>query len=871
MKRALALLMALIMVMCAVASCGGGGNKNTSDSTGTTNTTNTTNTTETPDIPKEVPPVLWLDFEEENVDGDVINNVVGDSELNAELMGEVEYVEGANGGKAVYFPATDDINYLYIFNNEKLNFTKDDEFTIDFWYMIDAKATVPGNLFQKGSAENGWYGVWLNENGVCLKGDMGEGKIASADSKKWHHVTIVQKEGLVYLVLDGERVGIVKAVDLTSASDLFIGGNGAKKEDSAQFVGAIDEFKIYDYAHDNVKTGADIAEQDKNAPAETAGKAPVLSLDFEDLANMAGATVVGTVENIAGPNGGKAAYFKASAEEGVTNYIQVPNSDALNFTPEDEFTIDFWYMVDLGAQGWDNLFQKGESGKGWYGVWLGNNDSYGVCWGGDTGNYKTGPLDSYVWHRMTIVQKGGILYTYIDGERVTAIQAKNFTSTTDLYIGGGSQVEKNIQQFEGAIDDFKVYDYAMNITEGAMTSEQNPDALKETAGKGPVLSLDFEDLANMTGATVTGTVTNVAGPNGGKAAQFGNGYITVPNSDAINFTTADEFTIDFWYMLDFSAAGWDTLFAKGSSGNGWYGVWLGQNDNTNQGVCWGGDTGNNKIGSINSKYMWHRITVTMKNGQISTYLDGTLVKTFAAKEYTSDTALTIGANADGSGLFNGAIDEFKIYDYAFVPEYVAPTVAEQDANAPVATEGKGPVLSLDFEDLANMTGATVTGTIDKIAGPNGGNAAHLGNGYITVPNSDAINFAIDAEFTVDFWCMIDTGAVGWDTVFVKGSSKNGWYGVWLGSNGDLFWGGDTGNKAFDIAGSQNEWHRITVIQKGGVVYTYLDGAYVTEFYSVEGTSDTALTIGANADGTQPFNGAIDDFKVYNYAFDMAEE
>ena len=81
---------------------------------------------------------------------------------------------------------------------------------------------------------------------------------------------------------------------------------------------------------------------------------------------------------------------------------------------------------------------------------------------------------------------------------------------------------------------------------------------------------------------------------------------------------------------------------KGSSKNGWYGVWLGADNNANGGICWGGDTGNNKIGSLYSKYKWHHITVIQKDRTIYTYLDGTQVGVFAAVNETSATDFFIG-------------------------------------------------------------------------------------------------------------------------------------------------------------------------------------------------------------------------------------
>lgn len=233
--------------------------------------------------------------------------------------------------------------------------------------------------------------------------------------------------------------------------------------------------------------------------------------------------------------------------------------------------------------------------------------------------------------------------------------------------------------------------------------------------KGPILHLDFEPeniegnvVKNVMGtgldATITGNPEYITSPTGGSAMLFGASkvfdYLTIANDPRLNFKTTDDFTVDFWYMLDKDASGWENLFSKGSQQNGWYGVWLGTNDNTNQGVCWGGDTGNFKIGSIYSKYVWHHITVVHKNGALFMYLDGKLVNQTSSKNYTSSGPMFLGgrnssdASAIATAQFNGAIDDFKIYDYAF--EVKAKSVYAADAGSFTYTDNNGSSITLPY-------------------------------------------------------------------------------------------------------------------------------------------------------------------------------
>ena len=101
------------------------------------------------------------------------------------------------------------------------------------------------------------------------------------------------------------------------------------------------------------------ATQDENAPCEAVGKGPVIWYDFEadnmkcgTVKNMAGdgceALITGKAVTVTSPTGADAIHFGTLAEE---NYVTVKNGEKLNFSIDDEFTIDFWYMLDENATG----------------------------------------------------------------------------------------------------------------------------------------------------------------------------------------------------------------------------------------------------------------------------------------------------------------------------------------------------------------------------------------------------------------------------------------------------------------------------------------------------------------------------------------
>jgi predicted peptidase len=242
-----------------------------------------TTATQAPGAPTETAgkgPFLWLDFEANSISGGVIDNIAGDG-LNAVISGEPQYITSPTGGSAIYFGKGNTFDYLTIANDEKLNFSTTDEFTIDFWYMRETQNNTWENLFSKGLQKSGytggWYGVWLSTNdnsngGICWGGDTTNHKIASKNLlKEWQHITVIQKSGFLYLYLNGEFVKSVTAKNYNSTTDFFIGGMNSSYSAGGtaqstilqgQFHGAIDDFKIYDYAWEKSESNIYEAEAD---------------------------------------------------------------------------------------------------------------------------------------------------------------------------------------------------------------------------------------------------------------------------------------------------------------------------------------------------------------------------------------------------------------------------------------------------------------------------------------------------------------------------------------------------------------------------------------------------------------------------------
>ena len=501
MKKIIALVLSVVMVVCVFASCGvptgttaggttaGGttaGNTTAGNTTAGNNTTGTTAATTVPEpiVPKDESLLVWLDFALENLneEGDVpyFMDMSGNGN-HGYVGGYIDVTEGYDGASDAA-GITEVGDYITIKHNDVFNFKAEDNYTIDFWFKADTSNIYSNHTwpcpFTKGSPNaTSYFGSWIsnskgtdylyfgtgtfdietntnvtgNKNAVAAKGIIDE---------KWHHFIAVQKDGRIYTYVDGVAGATETAKDVTNTWDIYLGGKVGEKDGAdviQQFFGAIDEFKIYNRAISTEEiTGIYPVEKDESKL--------VVDLDFSKItegviADKSGkgnnAAITGDVTVVDG-----AVVFDAEGE-----YLTIKNSDDINFANTDNFIIEFKYRIDQAGGSWPCLMSKGDKGIGWYGVWLNG----GIIWGGDTGNYNAYPsMATGEWHTVQVVRDASAqaLYVFVDGSLTTQVKtALGFTSTLDLFIGGntyagkGDSTTTKVQQFFGAIGDFKVYDY----------------------------------------------------------------------------------------------------------------------------------------------------------------------------------------------------------------------------------------------------------------------------------------------------------------------------------------------------------------------------------------------------------------------------
>jgi hypothetical protein len=171
----------------------------------------------------------------------------------------------------------------------------------------------------------------------------------------------------------------------------------------------------------------------------------------------------------------------------------------------------------------------------------------------------------------------------------------------------------------------------------------------------------------------------------------------------------------------------------------------------------------------------------------------------------------------------------------------------------------------------NGTGA---GSIARTASGKFGGAIYvIDGGSITVP--DAASLDLTTGMTIEAWVNPDE-ATAYQAVVLKETAKGGAWGLYAfvdGSGpGSVI---EVGRDYVANAGPNlalHTWTHLATTYDGATLRLYRDGALVAQ-RSVSGsmaTSSGPLKIGGNAIWNEPFEGRIDDVRVYNRPLSASE-
>lgn len=379
-------------------------------------------------------------------------------------------------------------------------------------------------------------------------------------------------------------------------------------------------------------------------------------------------------------------------------------------------------------------------------------------------------------------------------------------------------------------------------------------------------------------------------------------YVDVPDNSSLDIDTTS-LTIAFWMKLSsmpgsgiYGASPY-IIFDKAYGGSA-YTVFIGNN-----GMLFNLPSGAGGIGSsftpVLNQWM-HYVAVFDNANDISrVYLDGSLHDTATNQVGNldqNDYSLRIGyktySGTTGT-YFNGTLDDVRIYNRALSSSevYQLYTAGTATVNAPPEDplsqsllgywkldEGTG-TNATDSSGNANtlaMTGspAWATGNIGPYDLDFSGTAQYLS---VADPSSGVLDFADETDFSISGWFNRDTFTADHTIVAKKtDQTTNAGYVVWIDASTDtvnfeISDGTDTYEADSTTAFTATGWHHfVAVWDDSNGAYVYIDGGLngsTTSSTSSIGdiSNANAFRIGAESDAGVPFDGKLDDIRIYGYA------
>ncbi|MFH1601459.1 MAG: DUF2341 domain-containing protein [Candidatus Shapirobacteria bacterium] len=502
------------------------------------------------------------------------------------------------------------------------------------------------------------------------------------------------------------------------------------------------------------------------------------------------------------------------------------------------------------------------------------------------------PTTSWTFVGFTIDRTNNKATVYVNGQasgtQADITNMADMSNACPLYIAAWGPLGNGY--FDGKIDEVRIYNRALSPDEVRNLYDWAP---------GPYAYLDFDEVTDTTIKDISGN--NYSGLWNGTGThwtegKFGGGAKFDGSTDYVSFSSLPKpanlpITIMFWTkpttstpigIFDSAPGSQDVLRNYGSGEVEWWNsepdVSLGLTANqwTHLAFIYSYSGGNQTVD-------WYKNGI--KQTSESAAGDGTWAWT---------TFRLGNINGGSSGWYSGALDDFKIYNYARTQEQIV-----QDMNAGHPAPGSPVGSALAHWKFDEGYGNTVN---DSGYGGNNGtivnaawtNAGKLGKALSYIDDSgNRVDFSTDyseitTELTISAWANLTAAADGegrlvagtfdWDAT---PANVRGWYfGEAYGSS-DVFQFvlyDSSGNAGFTIisnyyANNGNQWVYLTGVYKASeYIRLYQNGVLISEDTSsipaaIAYSGATNFRIGMRADNTSQgeWVGSIDEVKIYSSA------
>ena len=592
--------------------------------------------------------------------------------------------------------------------------------TVSFWVKVNAlPVTGESFLFSYG----GWqerlkislppHGkpVFSTNNVGTGNSDMDSGDGNALPVGVWKHVVMTHDGVTDKIFIDGVRKASKAVVGALKSTVNPLGIGYDPIDGGSFFNGALDEIQVYNYA---------LSEGDVTAlyTAQSTSPATATDLVADYKLNGNGNDDSQFGNNATGKSTAIANRFNLGANSmnfAGTDSLIASNSVVLQ---SDFTTISFWVKVNaLPASGEVYLLSHG----GWQERWKISLPAHGkpvfstknAAGANVDMDSDSVPLPIGQWRHVVMVHDGTNNKLFINGGLKKSVAAAGALGKTKHPLGFGYNPIESGANFNGSLDDIKIYNRALTDAEIA--------ALYTTQSATPVITgtLVAHYPFNNDGTDITAFGNNTTTTNAvpttdrfnkaNKAFAFNNSQAKAANSAQLN---SPNNTVSFWVKVAaLPATGEVYLLSHG----GWQERWkislpahgkpvFSTKNAAGMNVDMDSDSVPLLVGQ------WRHVVATHDGINNKIYINGSLKKSVAAAGALGTTTKPFGIGydpIDSSGFFNGALDDIQIYNVALTDaEVLALFTAQNTVTANPDTQA--PSAPLNLAGAVSFTNVTLS-------------------------------------------------------------------------------------------------------------------------------------------------------------------
>ena len=591
--------------------------------------------------------------------------------------------------------------------------------------------------------------------------------------------------------------------------------------------------------------------------------------------------------------------------DGTNDFVTISNPTELT----DDFTIAAWIYPTRVNDSYEMIYTQGTTFSSVPPYFAVKDTRLHVYL---TGTYETGLnfITADEWQHVALTRTSGVLNLYRNGvEYIGARPIQNGTINNNS-AGIIGKWNSNTHYFQGKIDQFCIFDYALPETGtnsvatlyGGGTAVTNPMSLSPK----PIYFAQLGDQSVSTGAnylvpnnSLSDYVFNFINPSDG---------INVASSNVFNFGTGD-FTISMWFKIN-SFPGFPYLFdfrPTSSSSTDAPGVYI---SSSNQVLLFGGGTIiSSSSGKILATNIWYNFVVKRTGNTFTIHYDGGSADRTGTStvDFNTDLEVHIGSKYDNANGFDGEISNFQVFNTA-LPQTGSNSIETIYNNGSPLTSMSGFTSLISWWKLnAADTFDGTNWTINDYAGSNDGTSSGMDSSSLIVSTLQQTSgfspYALDfSGITAHLKTYTTPAATNTVTLsaWVKRTGASGSYAGVFGlrnsggsPNFGICWDlcflsttnkiefrvSETDGSAYiqstsNVALTDNTWTHVAGVADGTNIKLYINGVLQTDVESYNGTlrapTSNILFAAQGPAGSSPFNGQLSNCARWNIGLTQAQ-